>query len=284
MIIPKVIDWQITNACNRKCKFCYGPTSVENFMELHKAKEVILKFKSLGAKVIGITGGEPLLYPNIIELLQFIKEQGLFIGLNTNCDYYSLFRNEILSIVNALEIPIEASNSQLHDSIRGKNNFNNVFNALTDSFNNGNLIYRIGTVVLDENVEELINIEKMLAQFKDKIIYWKIYEYISYSNKDMKENNFNVFEQAQKINLGKYLNRDKIIFDSASTRSRSYFLVKPTGDVFVPLSSSKQSTEQNLGNILFDDELKILNNWNSFIVGKKYQHCSRCIFRKAGFI
>lgn len=250
------------------------------------AKEVILRFQALGAKAIGITGGEPLLYPHIIEVLHFIKDLGLLIGLNTNCDYYRLFRDDILTTVDALEIPLEASYSQLHNSIRGDHNFENIIDALNDSFNHSNIIYRIGTVVLPKNVEDLINIEEILAQFNDNIAYWKIYEYISYSNKNMEKNEdaISAFECAKGIELGKYIGRDKIVLDSSDMRSEAYFLVKPNGDIFVPKITSKRSLERKVGNILTDNKSIIMHKWNSFIVSEKYQNCNRCIFRKTGYI
>jgi len=286
----EVIDWQVISRCTRKCKFCYGPIINEKKLNFNECKQLIDKFIALGCKVVGITGGEPLLHENIGSILEYIKFKGLKIGLNTNCDLYKNYRDLILKMVDALEIPLEAGNNKIHDSIRGNGSYSNILYALKDSYKNSNVIFRIGTVLFSENVNELPKIESVLSRFSDRIIYWKIYQYIAYSNKEM-EKFFSckaTFEDARekswKRGLGSFLKTDQIIFDSAKMRNRSYFLVKPDGRVFVPLIEKGISIEKIIGNLLEENVLTIYNKWKSIIKVKNYKNCIRCIFRKANII
>ncbi len=47
-------------------------------------KDVILQAKELGARKIIILGGEPSIYPHLVEMILFLREQGLAIEMFTN--------------------------------------------------------------------------------------------------------------------------------------------------------------------------------------------------------
>ena len=287
---PEIIDWQITNRCTRNCIFCYGPIDDEQQLSISDSKRLIDRFCEFGCKVVGLTGGEPLLASNIIEILEYLKNKNVKIGFNTNCDLYNNYRENLLSMVDALEIPIEAGSQKIHDDLRGKGSFNAVIGALEDSYANSKVIYRIGTVLTPQNAEELPAIEKILADFADRIIYWKIYEYISYSNKSMMSINGSSesFNNANRYlfnkGLGSLINSEKIIFDSLSMRNKSYFLVKPNGTAFLPEIENGCSIELELGNMLSGKYMKVLDNWCSSVSVENYHKCIRCIFRKANLL
>ena len=56
------------------------------FTELDTAawKRIIDAFAKLGTKGLGFTGGEPLLRPDIFELLSYATDRGMVVNLNTN--------------------------------------------------------------------------------------------------------------------------------------------------------------------------------------------------------
>ena len=70
------VDWQITSNCNRMCPYCFGPSGVAD-LPISESKHVVDILEKLGAKQIGITGGEPLLYPHIAELIEYIFAKGM---------------------------------------------------------------------------------------------------------------------------------------------------------------------------------------------------------------
>lgn len=288
---PLVIDWQITNHCNRTCGFCYGPKVDENSLSFQDCLKFIDLISNLGFKIIGITGGEPLTHRRIDDILKYIKGKGLLIGLNTNCDLYNNHRDVIIETVDALEIPIESGTQCKHDNLRGKGNYVKVMEALRDSYySSSRLIYRIGSVLMEDTcVNDLMDIETILSEYKDRIAYWKIYEYIAYSNKEMNtlqvsSNRFSVIsKQAKSLGLGNLIGSSKIIFDSKEMRNRSYFLVRPNGTAFVPLIEEDQSLELELGNFINEGE-EIISRWRNIVKMENYTNCIRCIFRSDTWI
>lgn len=80
----------ITNDCNMKCDYCHneGQSNIfeKKYMNLEDVKNIILGCMDYGLHKIRITGGEPLIHPKIISILEMIKYDLCFenVGLNTN--------------------------------------------------------------------------------------------------------------------------------------------------------------------------------------------------------
>jgi len=74
----------ILRGCNIKCKACYN-NEKPKFKSLEEVKSdfyKILELRKISA--IAIIGGEPLLHPQLFEIISFLKEQNLKIELFTN--------------------------------------------------------------------------------------------------------------------------------------------------------------------------------------------------------
>ncbi len=63
------------------------------------------------------------------------------------------------------------------------------------------------------------------------------------------------------------------------TRNRGYFLIKPNGDVFIPILNKIPPEEYIIGNILIDPE-KVITNWKKNVDFESYAKPYRSIFRK----
>ena len=74
------IEWNLGKRCNFDCSYC-GSDLHDNYsshVELHKVEKILCaienKFVSQNKKIrLSITGGEPFVHPNIIEILRLIK-------------------------------------------------------------------------------------------------------------------------------------------------------------------------------------------------------------------
>lgn len=80
------ISWlEPTSACNLACDGCYR----ENVAKSHKSLEIIRRevetFRELrNSDGISIAGGDPLMHPNIVEIVRMIADMGFKPVINTN--------------------------------------------------------------------------------------------------------------------------------------------------------------------------------------------------------
>jgi MoaA/NifB/PqqE/SkfB family radical SAM enzyme len=67
----KVIEFAITNACISKCTFCdIWKQQPKVFVDKDKALTVIERLAEFGMVHLTITGGEPLLHPNVVDFVR----------------------------------------------------------------------------------------------------------------------------------------------------------------------------------------------------------------------
>lgn len=71
-------DIFLTNYCNLNCKWCSRWCNIVKHRQIYKAEDIIRDMLSLCNKIkidhTGYNGGEPLLHPDIIELVKFLGD------------------------------------------------------------------------------------------------------------------------------------------------------------------------------------------------------------------
>ncbi|MDD5115948.1 MAG: radical SAM protein [Candidatus Omnitrophica bacterium] len=137
---PEAIEWFPSYLCNSKCQYCGGyDQDAKSGFGRNVPLGRIMRWVKLSAKHgaslwnIGGRGGEPLLYSNLIDVLEMIKSCGMQGVLITN----GLLLDEpfLVRISRAkwdiLRISLDSHIQQLHDEIRGiPGNFNKIDKAL----------------------------------------------------------------------------------------------------------------------------------------------------------
>jgi len=127
---PILCNYYITYRCNARCPFC-------NIWKLEgrdaRVGDVISNLKglrSLGVKFIDFTGGEPLMHPDLPEMLEVAKGLGFITSVTTNCILYPRLAESIRGKVDLLHFSIDSDRAELHDSIRGVKCFGRVMESL----------------------------------------------------------------------------------------------------------------------------------------------------------
>lgn len=82
-----VVIWNLIRRCNLTCKHCYSISADRDFPgELSTAEvfDVMDDLRAFGVPVLILSGGEPLLRPDIFDISHRAKTMGFYVGLSTN--------------------------------------------------------------------------------------------------------------------------------------------------------------------------------------------------------
>ncbi len=119
---PFQVVWDVTYACNLRCKHCYATAGkpLEDELTTEEALETIDKFDKLGVTIISFSGGEPLVRKDILELTSYAAEKGIYVALATNGTLITEERAKQLKEngVSYLQISLDGTEAT-HDAFRG---------------------------------------------------------------------------------------------------------------------------------------------------------------------
>ena len=82
-----VVIWNLIRRCNLACKHCYTTSADIDFpgeLNTSEAFAVMDDLKASGVRVLILSGGEPLMRPDIFEISERAKALGFYVGLSSN--------------------------------------------------------------------------------------------------------------------------------------------------------------------------------------------------------
>jgi len=82
-----VVIWNLIRRCNLNCKHCYSLSADVEFpgeLGTEEVFSVMDDLRAFGVPVLILSGGEPLLRPDIFEISRRAKDLGFYVGLSTN--------------------------------------------------------------------------------------------------------------------------------------------------------------------------------------------------------
>ena len=82
-----VVIWNLIRRCNLTCKHCYSVSADKDFpneLSTDTIKKTMDDLHNFGVPVLILSGGEPMLHPDIFEISAHAKEKGFYVGLSTN--------------------------------------------------------------------------------------------------------------------------------------------------------------------------------------------------------
>ena len=163
MCSPRTLSIALTNKCNMNCNFCYAEKGSED-IDINFLKNFCKKIDELGVLEITLGGGEPFIYPNLVEFCNWIWENtSLGINITTNASLITPeIINSIKNTVSSIRISMEAIYEE-YDKIRNAKfkNINNIIKLLKENFNTA-----INCTVLKGKVYNLENVIKYAIENK----------------------------------------------------------------------------------------------------------------------
>lgn len=159
------MEIEFSRVCNFRCSYCYVPHNheLEGKKELSREeiKDTILQAKELGARKIIILGGEPSIYPHLIEMIRFISAAGLEIEMFTNgtgvddnlAAELARQRVRVVLKMNSREEAVQDKLAGLHGAAKI---INQAFETLKKAgYPDNERFLAVSTVICQQNIDEL---------------------------------------------------------------------------------------------------------------------------------
>jgi len=123
---------QITNRCNLNCKYCYMNANKDRTdMDLDKFYHVVNEFKTLNIQNVMLSGGEPCLNLNFLQMIEYLYLQGFHVGLVTNG---TILTDDLLSSLKKnkvnVQVSIDSINYDTYLQSRGVDKINQVIDNI----------------------------------------------------------------------------------------------------------------------------------------------------------
>ena len=152
-----------TNKCNLTCKHCYQdacPDACANELTTDEARTLIDQIAAAGFKIMIFSGGEPLMRPDIYDLVAYAASKGLRPVFGTNG---TLITTEVAGRLKecgacAMGISLDSLDRAKHDFFRGLEGAWDATVAGMRACREVGLPFQIHTTVLDWNEHEVCDI------------------------------------------------------------------------------------------------------------------------------
>lgn len=162
---PLIAQLYITRRCNFHCRYCGAVDNSRPDPTLEQLKERILKLKSLGCRIIGLMGGEPTLRSDVVALVKFCRQEGIFTQLPTNGTFLmtkprggngrTLLRNLIEAGVGMISLSVDSVASGFFTSQKELPKTKAVFWTLMKERDHRRLAITLNCVVTRENIAQV---------------------------------------------------------------------------------------------------------------------------------
>jgi MoaA/NifB/PqqE/SkfB family radical SAM enzyme len=253
VIPPEHVYFSLTNRCNLRCLMCgiaKSPNRVEDEFSTEQVQDIVLQVRDLGVKHLILSGGEPLLRPDLAQIVAFASQH-----INGMVDIISngvlLEDDRIAQLIEARlnHITISLDGLQrVHNSIRGTGTFEKIEKNI-DLLNHYKTKYKtpyptigINLTIMDNNIEEMVPLIEFARRKRCNII---VFQPVLFDNVQMQEKRRNslwpnreriavlekVIKQVQEL---KSQSRDVYIYTDASVLEAipRYFKGERPGNTF----------------------------------------------------
>ncbi|HEY3473289.1 MAG TPA: radical SAM protein [Anaerolineales bacterium] len=159
---PLYVKLKVFYGCNLKCEMCnHWRARRETPVPSERFKEVVSELAEMGTKKIHISGGEPMLRPQVPDIVQQAAALGIKVTLTTNGTLIDKVKAKRLveAGLRGVNVSIDSPVRKMHEKIRGvEGSFKATLKAV-ELFrryrHKGKLSIRINTVVSRTNYQTL---------------------------------------------------------------------------------------------------------------------------------
>lgn len=140
-IIQGNIYLEITSKCNLHCNYCYNDSQINGSqLALDKIKNLMQYSVSVGVNNMAISGGEPLLHPDIISIIEYAANINMHLYIITNGsmlnkDFFDKIKPYMCYL--SFQFTFDGYTASTHAKSRGENNYTKIKQCISYLISNG---------------------------------------------------------------------------------------------------------------------------------------------------
>lgn len=171
----------ITDMCNFRCRYClpdgYKEISRDHFLSLNEIHRLVKAFSQAGCQKIRLTGGEPTLRSDFIDIVKVIRQVPQIKTIAVTTNGYRMKRDVqhwYDAGLTSINLSIDSLDARQFYQITGQNKLVQIMSGIDAAFNAGFTQIKVNTVLMrDINSHEL---PLFLHWIKDKPIQLRFIE------------------------------------------------------------------------------------------------------------
>lgn len=174
------INIEVTKICNQSCYYCFnnsGTFADKKILSYSKWLHHLKLLEKQGLRSVHLTGGEPFIYQDIIQLIDGCIKLRLSTSILSNgLRINSLTKKfpDTFSKLSLAQISLDSVNEQKHNRRRGNNNaFKDAVQAL-DSLYFLEIPLEISMTIDEDNLEDIDPILRFAEKYNAKVILRKL--------------------------------------------------------------------------------------------------------------
>ncbi len=165
----RLVAWEITRNCNLNCVHCRaaatkGPYTGE--LDTASAFRLLDQIAETGSPIIILTGGEPLIRPDIFEVAAYGTDKGLRMVMAPNGTLISetVAGQMAKSGIKRISISIDGPSKDIHDAFRGvEGAFDGAIRGIQFAKAAG-IEFQINTTITKANLEHIPKIQELAVE------------------------------------------------------------------------------------------------------------------------
>ncbi len=162
----RLVAWEVTRSCNLACIHCRAAAQdrpYENELKTQECFRVLDEIDVLGKPIVILTGGEPLLRPDIFDIASYGNAKGfrMTMAVNGTLLTQDLAKRMLVSGIQRISVSLDGFTAASHDAFRRvKGAFDGALRGIAHA-REACLDFQINTTITRQNLQELPAIQDL---------------------------------------------------------------------------------------------------------------------------
>jgi radical SAM protein len=176
---PFTVAWEVTRACAYACIHCRAeaqPKRDPRELTTDEGFRLIDDLIDVGRPILIVTGGDPMMRPDLLDLIRYASGRGLRVALSptaTKLVTRARLEEAREAGVARMQISLDGSRPEVQDAFRGRpGSFQRTLEIL-DDIRSAGLSLQVGTTVSRYNLDDLDAIDRVVGDYG--AVMWSLF-------------------------------------------------------------------------------------------------------------